>query len=230
MKRILIVEDEPNIALALDDDLRREGYETEVATDGGTAAQKARSQEWDLILLDVMLPKKDGFEVCRELRQAGIQTPILLLTAKTHEAEKVLGLELGADDYVTKPYSARELRARIKALLRRSAAQSAEVYRFGDAELDFNRCELRRGGKVVELTTLEYKLLTAFVKRAGHVLTREQLLDQVWGPGTHVTDRVVDNQVTNLRKKMEPEPDRPRYLVALRGLGYRFDGGSVTGP
>jgi DNA-binding response OmpR family regulator len=230
MKRILIVEDEPSIALALDDDLRREGYETEVAADGDTAAQKARSQEWDLILLDVMLPKKDGFEVCRELRHAGIRTPILLLTARTHEAEKVLGLELGADDYVTKPYSARELRARVKALLRRSAAQTAEVYRFGDAELDFNRCELRRGGKVIELTTLEYKLLAAFVKQTGHVLTREQLLDQVWGPGTHITDRVVDNQVTNLRKKIEPEPDRPRYLVALRGLGYRFDGGGVTEP
>jgi DNA-binding response OmpR family regulator len=228
MKRILIVEDEPSIALALDDDLRREGYETEVAADGDTAAQKAKSQEWDLILLDVMLPKKDGFEVCRELRHAGIRTPILLLTARTHEAEKVLGLELGADDYVTKPYSARELRARVKALLRRSAAPAAEVYRFGDAELDFNRCELRRGGKVVELTTLEYKLLAAFVKQSGHVITRQQLLDQVWGPGTHVTDRVVDNQVNNLRKKIEPEPDRPRYLVALRGLGYRFDGGGVT--
>jgi DNA-binding response OmpR family regulator len=230
MKRILIVEDEPSIALALDDDLRREGYETEVAADGDTAAQKARSREWDLILLDVMLPGKDGFEVCRELRRAGIRTPVLMLTAKTHEAEKVLGLELGADDYVTKPYSARELRARVKALLRRSAAQTAEVCRFGDAELDFNRCQLRRGGKVMELTTLEYKLLAAFVKRSGHVLTREQLLDQVWGPGTHVTDRVVDNQVTNLRKKIEPEPDRPRYLVALRGLGYRFDGGGVTEP
>jgi DNA-binding response OmpR family regulator len=230
MKRILIVEDEPSIALALDDDLRREGYETEVAADGDTAAQKARSREWDLILLDVMLPGKDGFEVCRELRQAGIRTPILLLTARTHEAEKVLGLELGADDYVTKPYSARELRARIKALLRRSAVPAAEVYRFGDAELDFNRCELRRGGKVVELTTLEYKLLAVFVRRAGHVLTRGQLLDQVWGPGTHVTDRVVDNQVNNLRKKIEPAPDRPRYLVALRGLGYRFDGPGVTEP
>ena len=230
MKRILIVEDESSIALALGDDLRREGYETEVAADGDTAAQMARSREWDLILLDVMLPGKDGFEVCRELRHAGIRTPILLLTARTHEAEKVLGLELGADDYVTKPYSARELRARVKALLRRSAAQTAEVYRFGDAELDFNRCELRRGGKVVELTTLEYKLLAAFVKQTGHVLTREQLLDQVWGPGTHITDRVVDNQVTNLRKKIEPEPDRPRYLVALRGLGYRFDGGGVTEP
>ena len=224
MKKILIVEDESSIALALEDDLCREGYETEVVADGDTATRRAKSQEWDLILLDVMLPKKDGFEVCRELRRDGIRTPILLLTAKTHEAEKVLGLELGADDYVTKPYSARELRARVKALLRRSAAQTAEVYRFGDAELDFTRCELRRAGKVVELSALEYKLLAAFVKSARRVLTRQQLLDEVWGPGTHVTDRVVDNQVTNLRKKIEPEPDRPRYLMALRGLGYRFDG------
>jgi DNA-binding response OmpR family regulator len=224
MMKILIVEDEPSIALALEDDLRREGYETEVAADGDSATRRAKAQPWDLILLDVMLPKKDGFEVCRELRRDGIRTPILLLTARTHEAEKVLGLELGADDYVTKPYSARELRARVKALLRRSAGQTADVYRFGDAELDLTRCELRRGGRVVELSALEYRLLAAFVKRTGRVLTREQLLDEVWGHGTHVTDRVVDNQVTNLRKKIEPEPDRPRYLVALRGLGYRFDG------
>jgi two-component system alkaline phosphatase synthesis response regulator PhoP len=230
VKRILIVEDEPSIALALESDLRREGYATELAADGETAAQKACSQAYDLILLDVMLPKKDGFEVCREVRCAGVQTPILLLTARAQEAEKVLGLELGADDYVTKPYSARELRARIKALLRRNGGQAPEAYRFGDAEVDLVRCELRRGGKVVDLTTLEYKLLAAFVKHAGHVLTREQLLDQVWGSGTHVTDRVVDNQVTNLRKKIEPEPDQPRYVVALRGLGYRFDGGGVTEP
>ncbi len=223
MIKILIVEDEPSIAMVLDDDLRREGYQTEVATDGDTAARKARSEDWDLILLDVMLPKKDGFEVCRELRRTGIQTPILLLTAKTQEAEKVLGLELGADDYVTKPYSARELRGRIKALLRRSAVRTAEIRRFGDAELDLTRCELRRGGKAIELSALEYKLLAVFVKRAGRVLTRAQLLDEVWGSETHVTDRVVDNQVVNLRKKIEPDPGRPRHLIALRGLGYRFD-------
>lgn len=228
MSRILIVEDEPSIALALEDDLRREGYETDVASDGDTGAQKALSQGFDLILLDVMLPKKDGFEVCREVRRAGVETPIVLLTAKTQEAEKVLGLELGADDYVTKPYSARELRARVKAHLRRGAGQTPEVYRFGDAELDFTRCELRRGGKVVDLSALEFKLLAAFVRRSGRLLTRAQLLDEVWGPRTHVTDRVVDNQVTNLRKKIEPDPERPRYLIALRGLGYRFDGEGVT--
>lgn len=227
-KRILIVEDEPSIALALEDDLRREGYETDTASDGNTAVHKAISGRFDLILLDVMLPGRDGFDVCRDVRRVPIDTPIILLTAKTQEAEKVLGLELGADDYVTKPYSARELRARIKAHLRRTSAPMPDVYRFGDAELDFGRCELRRAGKVVDLSALEFKLLTAFVKRSGRVLTRAQLLDAVWGSETHVTDRVVDNQVTNLRKKIEPEPERPRYLVSLRGIGYRFDGEGVT--
>ena len=228
MKRILIVEDESSIAMALDDDLRREGYDTEVAADGDTATRTAISQAFDLILLDVMLPVKDGFDVCRDVRRAGVQTPIVMLTARTQEAEKVLGLELGADDYVTKPYSARELRARVKAHLRRGIAPMSNVYRFGDAELDITRCELRRGGTVVELSALEFKLLTAFVRHSGCLLTRQLLLDEVWGHGTHVTDRVVDNQVTNLRRKIEPEPERPRYLVALRGLGYRFDGEGLT--
>ncbi|MBZ5636940.1 MAG: response regulator transcription factor [Acidobacteriia bacterium] len=227
-KRILIVEDEPSIAMALEDDLRDEGYDTELVSDGDTAAARAVSGKFDLILLDVMLPKQDGFEVCRQVRRAGVETPILLLTARTQEAEKVLGLELGADDYITKPYGARELRARVKAHLRRTAPRTIETYRFGDAELDFVRCELRRAGKVVDLSALEFKLLAAFVTRAGCVLSRAQLLDAVWGPGTNVTDRVVDNQVTNLRKKIEPRPERPRYLISLRGLGYRFDGQGVT--
>jgi DNA-binding response OmpR family regulator len=228
MSRILIVEDEPSIALALEDDLRREGYETEVVSDGDAAVERGGAGAFDLILLDVMLPGRDGFEVCRELRRVGIDTPIVLLTARTQEAEKVLGLEAGADDYVTKPYSPRELRARVKAHLRRSARQTGDIFRFGDAELDFTRCELRRSGKVVDLSALEFKLLTAFVKRSGRLLTRAQLLDEVWGRDTHVTDRVVDNQVTNLRKKIEPNPDRPRYLVALRGMGYRFDAEGMT--
>lgn len=228
MSRILIVEDEPSIALALEDDLRHEGYDTAVVSDGESAVERGAAGGFDLILLDVMLPGRDGFEVCRELRRAGIDTAIILLTARTQEAEKVLGLEAGADDYVTKPYSPRELRARVKAHLRRSARQLGDVFRFGDAELDFTRCELRRSGKVVDLSALEFKLLTAFVKRAGRLLTRTQLLDEVWGRDTHVTDRVVDNQVTNLRKKIEPNPDRPRYLVSLRGLGYRFDAEGMT--
>ncbi len=226
--RILIVEDEPSIALALEDDMRREGYAPTVVSDGDLAVREATTQAFDLILLDVMLPGKDGFEVCRDVRRAGVKAPIVLLTAKTHEAEKVIGLDAGADDYVTKPYSARELRARVRAHLRRAEVAAPEVCRFGENELDFVRCELRRGGAVVELSALEFKLLAAFVRRQGRVLTRTQLLDEVWGPGTHVTDRVVDNQVTNIRKKIEPEPERPRHLVSLRGLGYRFDGSGVT--
>ncbi len=224
MTRILVVEDEPGIILALEDDLKREGYDVESVGDGDIASARAREQAFDLILLDVMLPRKDGFEVCRDLRRAGIKTPIILLTAKTQEAEKVLGLELGADDYVTKPYAPRELRARIKAALRRGAAELPEVYRFGDVELEFTRHEMRRSGRLVEVTPLEFKLLATFVRRRGRVLTRRQLLDDVWGREMFFTDRVVDNQVTNVRKKIEPLPKQPRYLVSVRGTGYRFDG------
>jgi DNA-binding response OmpR family regulator len=224
MIRILIVEDEPGIALALEEDLRSEGYEVEVATDGETASRRAREENFDAILLDLMLPRKDGYEVCRELRRAGVATPILMLTAKTHEAEKVLGLELGADDYVTKPYSPRELRARIKALLRRATGDLPEIYRFGDAEVDFGRRELRLDGRLVETTPLEFKLLEAFVHRRGRVLSRQQLLDAAWGRETFVTDRVVDNQVNHLRQKIEPDPSKPRYVISVRGIGYRFDG------
>jgi DNA-binding response OmpR family regulator len=210
--------------------MRREGYAPTVVGDGIAAVREATSQRFDLILLDVMLPGRDGFDVCRDVRAAGVKAPIVMLTAKAHEAEKVLGLESGADDYVTKPYSARELRARIKAHLRRAEASSGDLYCFGEYALDFLRCELRRGAELIELSALEYKLLAAFVRRAGRVLTRAQLLDEVWGADTHVTDRVVDNQVTNLRKKIEPEPERPRYLKSLRGLGYRFDGTGLTEP
>jgi two-component system response regulator RegX3 len=147
-----------------------------------------------------------------------------MLTAKTHEAEKVLGLELGADDYVTKPYSRRELQARVKALLRRSAGELTEICRFGDVEVDFARGEIRRGGRVVETTPLEFRVLAAFVRRPGRVMTRQQLIDEAWGHDLFVTERVVDNQVTNLRKKLEPEPAHPRHLVTVPGQGYRLDG------
>jgi two-component system alkaline phosphatase synthesis response regulator PhoP len=224
MTRILVVEDEPGIALALEDDLTREGYLVETLGDGDVASRRAREEAFDLILLDVMLPRKDGFEVCRELRRAGVRAPIILLTARALEAEKVLGLELGADDYVTKPYSPRELRARIKAALRRAGGELPEIYRFGDVEVDFSRHELRRGDRVVDVTPLEFKLLSAFVRRRGRVLTRRQLMDDAWGQGKYFTDRVVDNQVTNLRRKVEPDPRAPRYFVSVRGAGYRFDG------
>jgi len=225
MTRILVVEDEPGIALGLEDDLKMEGYEVEVVGDGVAASRRAREAEFDLILLDVMLPGKDGFEVCRELRRAGLRTPILMLTAKAQEAEKVMGLELGADDYVTKPFGTRELRARIKALLRRAGGEpEAECYRFGDVEVDFRRGELRRNGKAVELTPIEFKLLGVFIRARGRVLSRDQLMDSAWGSETFAAARVVDNHIANLRRKIEPDPAEPRYLVNVRGLGYRFDG------
>lgn len=224
MARILVVEDEPTLALGLEDDLKLEGYEVEVVCDGDTASRRAREQSFDLIILDVMLPHKDGFEVCRELRRAGLRMPVILLTAKAQESDKVLGLELGADDYVTKPFSPRELRARVRAALRRAAGEVAEVYRFGDAEVDFTRCELRRAGKAVEMTPIEFKLLAAFIRHRGQTLSRDKLLDQVWGRETFVTDRVVDTHITNLRKKIERTPSQPRFLVNVRGIGYRFDG------
>ncbi len=224
MTRILVVEDELGIAMPLEDDLKSEGYEVEVVGDGVTATRRAREQSFDLILLDVMLPGKDGFAVCRELRRSGTRTPIIVLTAKGHEAEKVLGLELGADDYVTKPFGPMELRARIKAALRRGAADGGELFRFGEFEVDFDRFELRCGGQPVELTPIEFKLLAAFVRNRRSVLSRQQLLDKVWGPGTFVTDRVVDTHVGNLRKKIEANPERPEFVISLRGFGYRFEG------
>jgi len=223
MTRILVVEDDPNIALGLQYDLTLEGYSVEVARDGDSASQRARETAFDLIVLDIMLPRKDGFQVCRELRHAGVKVPILMLTAKTQEAEKVLGLELGADDYVTKPFSPLELRARIKALLRRTAPEAPDVYRFENLEVDFDRCEVRRAGRRVELTPTEFKLLAALIRRRGRLLSREQLLDAVWGADSSPTDRVVDNHMMNLRRKIEPEPSAPRHLISVRGLGYRFE-------
>ena len=227
MTRILVVEDEPGIALGLEDDLKIEGYEVEVAGDGITALRRAREAAFDLIVLDVMLPGKDGFDVCRELRRGGNRTPILMLTAKAQEAEKVLGLELGADDYMTKPFGTRELRARIKALLRRAGGEPQDqpsVYRFGDIEVDFRRGELRRGGEAVDVTPIEFKLLGVFIRARGRVLSRDQLMDAAWGHDTFASARVVDNHIANLRKKIEPDPAQPRYLRNVRGLGYRFDG------
>ncbi|HSB15841.1 MAG TPA: response regulator transcription factor [Bryobacteraceae bacterium] len=224
MSRILIVEDETDLAFGLEDDLKVEGYQVEIARDGETAGRRAREEMWDLILLDIMLPRKDGFEVCRELRRAGVRTPIIMLTAKAQEAEKILGLELGADDYVTKPFGPRELRARIKAVLRRTEEPVSDVYRFGDVEVDFARGEIHRGGMAVDVTPLELKLLKAFVASRGRILSRELLLDAAWGTQTFVTDRVVDGHIVSLRRKIEPEPSKPRYLISVRGLGYRFDG------
>ena len=224
MTCILVVEDERGIAFALKADLEAEGYAVTVAGTGDEAIRVAQPDAFDLILLDIMLPGKDGFDVCRALRRAGLQTPIVLLTAKAQEAEKVMGLELGADDYVTKPFSPRELRARIKAHLRRNATRDeAEVFRFADTEVDFARCEVRRAGRVIELSALEFKLLTAFIRSRGRVLTRDQLLDAAWGADVSLNDRVVDNHIVSLRRKLEPEPSHPRHFLNIRGMGYRFD-------
>jgi DNA-binding response OmpR family regulator len=233
MVRILVIEDEPGIAFSLETDLQTEGYEVALVGDGAQAVARALEEPFDMILLDVMLPNKDGFDICRQLRHQGLKTPIILLTAKTQEAEKILGLECGADDYVTKPFSPRELRARIRALLRRAvpdalkagaANASDEVHKFGSCELDLARFELRRNGESIDTTTTELKLLAAFVRNRGRLLTRERLLDEVWGTGIAVTDRVIDNHVVSLRKKIEDEPSAPRYLISVRGAGYRFDG------
>jgi two-component system alkaline phosphatase synthesis response regulator PhoP len=232
MPRILIVEDDEAIAVALEDDLRLEGYAVESVHDGEAATRRAREEPFDLVLLDLMLPKKDGFDVCREIRRAGVQSMILVLTARTQDTEKVLGLDLGADDYVTKPYSPKELRARIRALLRRTAPERGTpgIVRFGECEVDFGRAELRRAGTVVATTPLEFKLLALFAKRPGRVLTRRVLIDEAWGKDTMITERVVDNQIANLRKKIEPSPAEPRYLKSVRGLGYRFDPEDVAEP
>jgi len=224
MQRVLIVEDDPDIGFGIRQDLLRHGYDAEIVTDGAEASRRGRESIWDLILLDVMLPQKDGFEVCAELRRHGIRTPVILLTARAQEADKVLGLDLGADDYVTKPFSPRELRSRIKAVLRRTSEGSEGVFRFGDCEVDYDRAEVRRDGRPLEVTAIEFRLLTTMLRRRGRVFTREQLLELAWGTNTNVTDRVVDTHVLNIRKKIEPDPAEPRYLVSVRGIGYRFDG------
>jgi len=228
--KVLVVEDEPGIALGLRNDLTLEGYAVEVAGDGETASQFAREASFDLILLDVMLPKKDGFAVCRDLRRAGVKTPVILLTARAQEAEKVLGLELGADDYVTKPFSPLELCARIKAVLRRTASDVPPVFHFGNVDVDFSRCTAKRAGASVELTALEFKVLSTLIHARGRLLSRDQLITQVWGEGVSITDRVVDNHILNLRRKLEDAPAEPRYLLSVRGLGYRFENpeGSLT--
>jgi DNA-binding response OmpR family regulator len=222
-RRLLVVEDDPAIAMALEDDLRAAKYDVVVEADGLKALESARDRAFDAILLDIMLPRKDGLAVCRELRSAGVQTPIILLTAKTLEADKILGLEAGADDYITKPYSPGELRARLNAVLRRTSDALPDLFEFGECAIDFLRRELRRAGTVVPLTPLEFRLLETFIRHRGRALSRQRLIDDAWGMTTFVTDRVVDNQVTNLRKKIEPAPSTPTFIVNIRGFGYRFD-------
>jgi DNA-binding response OmpR family regulator len=224
MTRILIVEDEPTIAIGLQDDLEAEGYDVEVASDGDTAATKAVGGSFDLILLDVMLPGRDGLTICRDLRSAGSHTPIILLTARGQEQDKVLGLGLGADDYVTKPFSPRELVARIQALLRRASRPPiGKAFQFADVNIDFSRHEVRREGRIVELTPTEFKLLRVLIESRGEVLSLDRLLEEGWGKDVFLTDRVIYTHINNLRAKIERDPRKPRYIVSVRGAGYRFD-------
>jgi len=223
-ERILVVEDEAAILMLLADQLAMEGYDVTEARDGEAGLALAVGGAFDLVVLDVMLPKKDGFDVCRELRGAGNTTPILMLTAKSQEIDKVVGLELGADDYVTKPFGSKELVARIRALLRRTkgGAGPIEQCHFGDLVVDFKRFTTTRNGAAVDLTAREYALLKFLVEHRDRVVSRFDILDAVWGNESEVFPRTVDTHVANLRKKIERDPSRPRHIVGVRSVGYRF--------
>jgi len=222
MKTILVVEDESAIAIGLKDDLELEGFQVDVVEDGVAAMDAVARKSYDLVLLDIMLPKKDGLTVCRELRASGLRTPIILLTARQEEVDKIRGLNLGADDYVTKPFSPRELNARIHAVLRRSPP-TGSVRKFGDVVVDFSRAEVKRAGLKIDLTALEFKLLRHFLDHSGEVLSLDRLIELVWGKDVFLTDRVVYTHVNNLRSKIEENPTLPRHIISVRGMGYRFD-------
>ncbi len=227
MPKILIIEDEESILMALEDDLCLDGYAVTGETDGARGFERAKQGGYDLIVLDIMLPSMDGFEICKRLRAAGDATPILMLTAKSQEVDKVLGLELGADDYVTKPFSPRELLARVKALLRRSkpADPPLEHFRFDDVDIDFKGYTVTKGASPVELTAKEFALLRMLICHKDEVVRRDIILNEVWGDDWDVFPRTVDTHVANLRKKLEDDPADPKYIVNVRGVGYKF----VTG-
>lgn len=225
--RVLLVEDEPGLQLTLSDRLVAEGYRVEVAGDGDTAIQRASGEPFDVILLDVMLPRRDGFEVARTVRQQGVQTPILMLTARTQVVDRVVGLKLGADDYLTKPFEMAELLARIEALLRRAPSASGialERFQFGDVLVDVRKAEVSREGALVELSAKEFHLLRYFIEHRGATISREELLTQVWGYQATPSTRTVDVHVAWLRQKLEPNPRLPRYILTVHGLGYKFVG------
>jgi two-component system alkaline phosphatase synthesis response regulator PhoP len=225
--RILLVEDEPGLVLTLSDRLAKEGYAVETAADGETGLERAATESFDLIILDVMLPNKNGFDVCRDLRQKGLQKPILMLTARGQVTDKVVGLKLGADDYLTKPFDMMELLARIEALLRRvptGDGAPAEIYRFGTVEVDFRRAEVSREGNPVELSALELKLLRYFIEHRGATLSRDELLNEVWGYEAMPHSRTVDVHVSWLRQKLETNPSHPEFILTVHGLGYKFVG------
>ncbi len=223
--KVLLVEDEEGLVLTLTDRLESEGYDIMAAREGEAGYLLAQSGQFDLIILDVMLPKKNGLDVCRDLRQKGISTPILMLTAKAETFDKVLGLKIGADDYLTKPFEVMELLARIEALLRRSATKSSgsiNSFRFGDVRVDFKGAEVRRNGIPVELSAIEFKLLQYFIEHQGEVLKRDVLLDEVWGYDAMPATRTVDVHIAWLRQKLEENPRYPQYIQTVHGFGYKF--------
>jgi len=226
-KKVLIIEDEEDLIKGLKLNLIDEGYEVDSALNGVEGLLKVIQETPDLIILDIMLPDKDGLEVCRELRQKNISIPIIMLTAKGEEIDKVVGLEIGADDYITKPFSVRELLARIKAQLRRAERDEKavpQIYSFGDIEIDFAQFEVRRKGKELDLTSLEMEILKYFIAHRGEVVARDDFLDKIWGYESYPTTRTIDNHILKLRKKIEEDPSHPRYILSVYGGGYRFIG------
>jgi len=224
-KQILLVEDEPGLRMTLSDRLRNEGYVVETAANGEEAIRRALEGCFDLIILDIMLPHKSGLDVCRDLRQRGHTTPILMLTARGQTVDKVLGLKLGADDYLTKPFEMMELMARVEALLRRAPAGSLSaqsIYRFGSIQVDLRKTELLRDGKPVSLSAKEFQLLKYFLEHRGETLSRTELLAQVWGYDAQTSTRTVDVHVAWLRQKLGDDPKQPRMIVTIHGLGYKF--------
>jgi two-component system alkaline phosphatase synthesis response regulator PhoP len=226
-KRVLLVEDEPGLVLTLTDRLQSEGYDVVSTGDGPAGLERASRERWDVILLDVMLPGASGFDVCRDIRQRGITTPVIMLTARGQVVDKVLGLKLGADDYLTKPFDMLELVARIEVQLRRAsatAAGAARQYAFGDIAVDFRKAEVTRGGRPVEMSAREFLLLKYFIEHREAKLTRDELLNEVWGYHSMPTTRTVDVHVAWLRQKIEPNPRHPQYILTLHGMGYKFVG------
>jgi len=225
--RVLVVEDEVGLRVTLSDRLVSEGYAVETADDGAAGLERATNEPYDLIVLDVMLPRMNGFDVCREVRRRGVTTPILMLTARGQVVDKVVGLKLGADDYLTKPFETIELMARLEALLRRvpsSPQAGGDTYRFGDVVVDFRRAEVTRGGKPIDLSAREFKLLRHFIEHRGAMRSRDELLSQVWGYDEMPLTRTVDVHVAGLRQKIESNPKSPEYIVTVHGLGYKFTG------
>ena len=226
MKKILIIEDEEPIRMALEDDFRLENYEVVSASDGPDGLAKGSGPDIDIIILDIMLPGMDGFEVCKKLRGKGIKTPVIMLTAKGQEIDRVVGLEIGADDYVTKPFSPRELQARVKAVLRRMETdhddREENIFHCSGLEVDFRQYLCRKNGKEVSLTAHEFELLKYLISNRGQVIRRNELLDKVWGKDVFVTPHTIDTHIANLRKKMEDDPSNPRFIISIRGIGYKF--------